>query len=185
MGIATTAFVTIGVVFDKAPIVWVCVFGLGCGLFRQLGRRLVRKGDVRGAVIVFTAGQWATTIAVVWVLPLALPVMLFNLVVPVLLGATYLDDRDHRPIAYSSMGVAGLMGVVGLTQDRFDLAAGESTTLIGWGTIVFLVGYTWMFTATVRDANRTRVATLERALTANDALAASQNELLQSRRRLV
>ncbi|MFT7597673.1 MAG: hypothetical protein ACI8TP_000593 [Acidimicrobiales bacterium] len=83
------------------------------------------------------------------------------------------------------MGVAGLMGVVGLTQDRFDLAAGESTTLIGWGTIVFLVGYTWMFTATVRDANRTRVATLERALTANDALAASQNELLQSRRRLV
>jgi len=103
----------------------------------------------------------------------------------VVLAATYLDDRQHWPIALTGVAVAGVIGVLALTQDGLRMDEGVDEWIVDWVTIGFLVGYTWMFTATVRDANRTRVATLERALAANDELVDVQEELRRSRRRLV
>ncbi|MDH4280904.1 MAG: histidine kinase, partial [Acidimicrobiia bacterium] len=133
----------------------------------------------------FAGGLWASTIFITALLPLALPVMVFNVVVPVVLAATYLDDRQHWPIALTGVAVAGVIGVLALTQDGLRMDDGVDEWIVDWVTIGFLVGYTWMFTATVRDANRTRVATLERALAANDELVGVQEELRRSRRRLV
>ncbi len=185
MLIASTFFTAIGLVLWIPGMLYIVAFGVTSGSLRQLASIPARKGNLQLAVAIFAAGIWATTIFITALLPIGLPVMMFNVVVPVVLAATYLDDREHWPIALSGVGVAGVIGVLGLTQDGMGMEDGVAEWIVDWVTIGFLVGYTWMFTATVRDANRTRVATLEQALDANDDLIDTQQELRNSRRRLV
>ena len=185
MLIASSFFTAIGVILWIPGMLYIVAFGVTSGSLRQLAAIPARKGNLQLAVGIFAAGIWATTIFITALLPIALPVMMFNVVVPVVLAATYLDDREHWPIALAGVGVAGVIGVLGLTQDGMGMEEGVAEWIVDWVTIGFLVGYTWMFTATVRDANRTRVATLEQALDANDDLIDTQQELRDSRRRLV
>lgn len=185
MIIASAFFTIIGVVLWIPGMLMIVAFGVTSGTLRQLARRPAARGDMFTAVAIFACGLWASTMFITALLPLALPVMMFNVVVPVVLAATYLDDRQHWPIALTGVAVAGIIGILALTQDGLGMEEGVDEWIVDWTTIGFLVGYTWMFTATVRDANRTRVATLERALAANDELVETQAELRRSRRRLV
>ncbi len=185
MIIASTFFTVIGLVLWIPGMLLIVAFGVTSGSLRQLARRPAARGDMFTAVAIFACGLWASTIFITALLPLALPVMVFNVVVPVVLAATYLDDRQHWPIALTGVAVAGIIGVLALTQDGLRMQEGVDEWIVDWVTIGFLVGYMWMFTATVRDANRTRIATLERALLANDDLLEAQSELRRSRRRLV
>ena len=185
MIIASIFFTVIGVVLWIPGMLLIVGFGVTSGSLRQLARIPAARGNMLAAVAIFACGLWATTIFIVALLPLALPVMVFNVVVPVVLAATYLDDRQHWPIALTGVVVAGVIGILALTQDGLRMEDGVAEWIVDWTTIGFLVGYTWMFTATVRDANRTRVTTLERALAANEELVEAQDELRRSRRRLV
>ncbi len=185
MAVSTAAFIIIGLVLWVPGMLLIATFGMVAGLFRQLARIPAKQGRLQLAVIMFAGGQWATTLFVVAVLPIALPVMVFNLVGPVTLAATYLDEREHRPLLVAAVAVAGVMGILGLTQEGMRMEEGVADWIVEWTTIGFLVGYTWMFIATIRDANRTRVQTLDQALAANDRLVRTRDQLRRSRRRLV
>jgi len=183
--IGTVALGAIGIGFGVLPLLWICAVGGASGLLRQLGRRPLQRGNLQLAVALFAVGMWTSAMFSVAVLPIGLPVMLFNILVPVILGATYLDDREHMPIAIGTVVAAGVLCALGIMQDGLRLEDRAEEWVVNGSILGFMVGHTWMFTATVRDANRTRVDTLERALEANDDLLVTQGELRRSRSRLV
>jgi signal transduction histidine kinase len=185
MSAATVGFLVIGAALQIGGLLLIAAVGFASGCIRQLARGPARRGELAKAVAIFTGGLWFTTLFIVAVLPIALPVMVYNLVVPFIIAATYLDEAERRPITVTGVLVAGLMGVLGLTQPGLRLDDGVDPVIVDLVTIGFMVGYTWMFTATVRDANKTRMETLAQALTANVELVEAHHALRESRRRLI
>ncbi len=185
MMVATVFFAAIGIWLRLGGMLAICAFGFVSGTIRQYARVPARRGDLRTAMLIFATSLWATSTFITLILPLALPVMIFNLINPVLIGATYLDDDDHRPLVLGGVVMAGVLAVVGFAQPGLGMEEGVDEWIVVGTSVGFLAGYTYLFTAAVRDANRTRVATLDAALDANDALESARDELAASRRRVV
>ncbi len=88
------------------PMMWICVTGMSMLLLRQQGRRALDPGDIQLAVGLFTVGIWVSALFIVWLIPIALPIVMFNLVVPVIIAATYLTESEHRRIAFGAVFAA-------------------------------------------------------------------------------
>jgi len=164
MIVATIALATAGILAQRWGLLVICGYGLLSGAFRQLARRPAREGRLQLAAAIFAIGQWSTTLLVAALLPIALPVLVFNVVVPVLIAATYTDERGHRPFVLAAVVMSFLIAVLGLTQDGLRMQDGVDEWIVDWTIVGFLVGYTWMFFNTVRDSNRIRSEALRRAL---------------------
>ena len=182
---ATVALTGIFLAFGVRGGLWIPVVGMLSACYRSTGARRVRNGDLDGALMIYATGYWSSSLFITWLLPIALPALMFNIIVPVILAATYLQPRTHRPMAIGAVAVTGAMGFLGTMQDGIGIESHAAEWIVDLTVIGFLIGHTLMFTVTVRDANRTRVDALERALSANRALVATEMDLRRSRRRLV
>ncbi len=185
MLVATAFFAAVGIWQDKGGMLAICLFGLVSGTIRQYARVPARRGDMRTALLIFAVCMWATSVFVVLILPLALPVMIFNVINPVLIGSTYLDDRDHRPLVLGGVIMAAVLALAGFAQPGLGMEEGVDEIVVVGTSVGFLAGYTYLFSTAVRDANRTRVATLDAALDANEELLAARADVMASRRRVV
>lgn len=183
--IATIALGAIASVYRAWDLLWLCAAGFTSALIRFAGGRYAQRGDLRRAVTQYAVGFWASTIISVALVPIGLPVFLFNVLIPVLIAATYLEDRDHRSIAFGAIAVVSIVAVLGLVQDGVRIEQHGPEWAVDAAIIGFLIGHTWMFTAAIRDGNRTRVATLHAVVERADELRESQQELRESRRRIV
>ncbi len=184
-GAATVALGAIAVGFRAWPLLWLCVVGATAALVRFSGGWLARRGELDRAVVLYAVGFWVWSLFAVALVPIGLPVFLFNVLVPVLVASTYLDDRKHRPIALGAVAVVAGVGILGTAQDGMRIEDRGPDWAVN-GTIAgFLVGHTWMFTTAVRDGNRTRVATLDAAVERSERLRDSEHALRASRRRVV
>lgn len=183
--IATVITFTLGVAFSQAPVLLLCVSGIACLGIRQLGRRTVDRDRIYPAMALFAFGMWASALVILFVLPIGLPVMMFNLVTPVIVSGSFLEVREHRSIRGSAIVMAGVFGVMAYSQDVFKIPDDYSDTIVTTVIIVFLVEHSAMFTAAVRDANQVSAQNYGRALAANDELARSEAALRASRRRVV
>lgn len=184
-GVATVALAVVAVSFQAWPLLWLCVVGGTSALIRFSGGRLAIRGRLDQSITVYAVGFWVWSIVAVALVPLGLPVFLFNVLLPVLVAATYLDDRRHRPIAFAAVAVVAIVAVLGTATDGLRIQDRGPEWAVNGAIAGFLVGHTWMFTTAIRDGNRTRVATLNAALERADRLRRSETELRGSRRRLV
>lgn len=183
--IATVLTFTLGVVFAKLPIIALCGTGVACLGLRQLGRRFVERDDLPSAILLFAFGLWASALAILWVLPVGLPVMMFNLVTPVVIAGSFLDEHEHRKVSRSAIAMSAALGAMAYFTDGFGVEEGISDWIVSLVIIMFMVEHTAMFTVAVRDANRVSAQNYTDALAANERLATSEAELRQSRRRVV
>ena len=183
--IATVLTFTLGVAFGKLPIIALCGTGLACLGLRQLGRRFVARDDLPTAILLFAFGLWASALAILWVLPVGLPVMMFNLVTPVIIAGSFLDEHEHRKVSRSAIAMSAALGAMAYFTDGFGVEDGISDWIVSLVIIMFMVEHTAMFTVAVRDANRVSAQNYADALAANESLASSEAELRRSRRRVV
>ena len=183
--VATVLTLALAVVWSLRPVYAICVSGIVCLGIRQLGRRSVDRDDMQSAILLFAFGLWTSALVILFVLPIGLPVMMFNLVTPVVIAGTFLDSRQHRTVAFGAIGMAAAFGAMAYFQDVFEIDDRFTEWVAALVIITFMVEHTAMFTATVRDANRVSAQNYEQALIANDGLAKSEAELRRSRQRVV
>lgn len=167
------------------PIFAWCVSGVACLGIRQLGRRFASRGDVQTAILLFAFGLWASGLVILWIAPIGLPIIMFNLVTPVVIAGTFLDREQHRRVALGAVVMSAAMGAIGWFADGYAIEEGVANWIVGVVIIIFMVEHTAMFTATVRDANAVTTRHFDQAMAANAELERSEAELRRSRRRVV
>lgn len=182
---ATVALAAIAVGFRAWPLLWLCAVGGSSALVRFGGASAARRGDLTTAVVLYAGGFWAWSLFAVALVPIGMPVFLFNVLVPVIVAATYLEERHHRRLALCAVAVVAAFALLGTMQEGLRIQDRGPDWAVNATIAGFLVSHTWMFTAAIRDANRTRVATLDAAIERADRLRDSESALRASRRRLV
>lgn len=154
-------------------------------LIRLPAYRFYRRRDLTRGLLIVLAGTWAITIPVVAAIPEALAIMIFTVIGPQLLAATFLDRRVVRIlIVLGTLLVFGL-GFLAFTQP----GAGFDEYAPGWvfnGLVIgYLTAHILFFTVDVQEVNAIRQRNMQRLENANTDLADTQSALRDSRRRLV
>lgn len=148
--------------------------------FPALDRR-----DVAGAMAWTTAGTWGVAIGVTAVIPDTLPLMVLNLIGPLVTAALYLDAAQMRRFTIAGGIVALVLGALGFRSEGFGIEDAISETLFQVILVTYLVAHVVMMIVSVGTANRIRLDTIRALATSNRALVASDEELRSSRRRVI
>ncbi len=148
--------------------------------FAALDRR-----DVGAAMWWEAAGTWGVALIVAGVIPDALPIMVLNLVGPLVTGAVYLDQRRMRRMLIAGVVVAVGLGALGFRSE----GTGVEDAIAEWAfqiiMIVYLAMHVIIMSVSVTAANRIRIATLAEVTETNRALVVADAELRASRRRAI
>jgi signal transduction histidine kinase len=148
--------------------------------FAALGRH-----DVGAAMWWDAAGTWGVAICVAAVVPDALPIMVLNLIGPLVTGALYLDALRMRRLLTAGVFVALVLGALGFRSEGTGIEDVVAEWLFQVIMIVYLVMHVVMMSVSVAAANRVRLATLEAMSAANRALVDADVQLRASRRRVI
>lgn len=148
--------------------------------FRPLGR-----GDLVGAVRWVAVGTWGVGIGVVAIIPDAFPIMVINLVSPLIVAAINLTADEVRKMTVAAVGVAIVMGALGFRSEGTDLDEAAPVWVFQVVIIGYLVAHVVLMGSLVAETNRVRLAWLDRARGAAGQLARTHDELRRSRARVV
>jgi signal transduction histidine kinase len=167
---------------------WGIVLALGVALMaivRLPSFAAVGRGDVAAAMWWEAAGTWGVALIVAGVVPDALPIMVLNLIGPLVTGAMYLDPRRMRRMLIAGVGVAVALGALGFRSE----GTGVEDAIPEWAfqiiMIVYLAFHVILMGASVSAANRVRIATVTELTDTNRALVRADAELRASRRRAI
>ena len=145
----------------------------------------VDDGRVERAVVLFMASKWAVSLLLVTLLPLALPIVVVNLVMPIALAAMHLTARHFLPMLAAAVGVAFAAGVIGYQTNWLDLEDEFTPWVWSWGCVVILAIHFVPLSLILWRGNRTQAITYGEAVESNARLRESEADLRDSRRRLV
>lgn len=183
--IAATGVVVLALVFEEP---WGLLLGVGVGLMaivRLPSFAAVDRNDVAGAMWWEAAGTWGIALIVVGVIPDATPIMVLNLIGPLVTGAVYLDVPQMRRLIAAGVVVAVALGVLGFRSE----GTGIEDAIPEWSfqviMIVYLALHVIVMSASLSAANRVRLATLDAVVDANEALVRADADLRESRRRVI
>lgn len=183
--VASLVLATPALILAKWDVLALAV-AIGALVFiRMPAYRFYRRRDLTRGLLIVLAGTWAITIPVVAAIPEALAIMIFTVIGPQLLAATFLDRKLVRIlIVLGTLLVFGL-GFLAFTQP----GAGFDEYAPGWvfnGLIIgYLTAHILFFTVDVQEVNAIRLRSLQRLEQANAELAEAESALRDSRRRLV
>jgi len=167
---------------------WGAVLAVGIGLMaivRLPAFPAVDRNDVVGAMWWEATGTWGIALIVVTLIPAALPMMVINLIGPLVSGALFLDARQLRRLVSAGVVVAVALGVLGFRSEGTGVEDAVPEWLFQVIMIVYLALHVVVMSALVGVANRVRLATLDAAVAANEALMRADADLRESRRRVI
>ena len=145
----------------------------------------IERGDVERAVVLFMVGKWAISIALAFVLPIALPIVVVNLIMPIALGSTNLASNRFVPMIVASVAVAFVVAVLGYTTNVLGLEQEVTPWVWQWLCAIILTVHFVPLSIILWRSNQQQALTYDEALESNVRLRASDAELRSSRRRLV
>ena len=145
----------------------------------------IDRNDVVAAVWWDAAGTWGIAIVVAGVIPDALPIMVLNLVGPLVTGALYLDARQLRRLTVAGVVVAIVLGALGFRSEGTGIEDRIPEWLFQVILIVYLVMHVIVMIVSAGSANRVRLNTLSAVAETNRALLDADIELRASRRRVI
>ncbi|MGA7758864.1 MAG: histidine kinase [Ilumatobacteraceae bacterium] len=171
---------------DREPLLLVLsgVF-FGLSLVRSRAIPAIDRGDIERAIVLFTASKWLVSLVFVVVLPITLPIAMVNIIMPIALVSTQLQERRFPLMVASAMVVTLLAGMAGYLQNVFELESKVEPWVWQWLCIVVLVAHIVPLSLIVWRSNRQQTIVLDEALDANARLRESDAELRRSRSRLV
>lgn len=183
--IAAAGVVVLALVFDEP---WGVLLGAGVGLMaivRLPSFAAVDRSDVVGAMWWEAAGTWGVSLIVVGVIPDATPIMVLNLIGPLVTGAVYLDARQMRRLISAGVVVAVALGALGFRSEGTGIEDPIPEWLFQVIMIVYLGFHVIVMSASLSAVNRVRLATLDAVVAANEALILADSDLRESRRRVI
>lgn len=183
--IAAAGVVVLALAFDQP---WGLLLGAGVGVMaivRVPSFAAVDRGDVVGAMWWEAAGTWGISLMVVAAIPDATPIMVLNLMGPLVTGAVYLESRHMGRLIAAGVVVAVALGVLGFRSEGTGIEDSVPHWLFQVVMIIFLVSHLIVISASLSAANRVRLATLDAVVIANDALVLADADLRESRRRVI
>ncbi|MFK8024921.1 MAG: sensor histidine kinase [Ilumatobacter sp.] len=145
----------------------------------------IARGDVNRAMTYFLVGKWTISIVLVFLLPIALPIVVVNLIMPLALASTNLDSRRFAIVSATSVAVALVVAVLGYTTNVFDYEQSVDAWVWQWIAAVVLAVHFVPLSLILWRTNRQQARAYEEAVAANVALQETADELERSRRRLV
>lgn len=145
----------------------------------------LRHGDLIVALRWAAAGAWGVSIGVVAIAPDAFPIMVLNLIGPLITTAIYLGAHELRKMTAAAIFVSVITALLGFRSEGTGVDEVLPEWLFQVVLILYLAAHVIVTAALVIDANRVRLATLERALESNVQLTAADTELRGSRARVV
>lgn len=183
--IAAAGVVVLALAFGEP---WGLVLGVGVGLMavvRLPSFAALDENDVAGAMWWEAAGTWGIALIVVGVIPDATPIMVLNLIGPLVTGAVYLDARQMRRLISAGVVVAVALGALGFRSEGTGIEDAIPEWLFQLIMIVYLALHVIVMSASLSAANRVRLATLDAVVDANEALIHADADLRESRRRVI
>lgn len=145
----------------------------------------VDRLDTAAAMRWEAAGTWGVALIVAGVVPDALPIMVLNLIGPLVTGAMYLDRGHMRRMLVAGVVVAVALGALGFRSE----GTGVEDAIPEWAfqiiMIVYLAFHVVIMSVSVSAANRLRIATVTDLADTNRALVEADRELRASRRRAI
>ena len=183
--IAAAGVVVLALAFDEP---WGVLLGVGVGLMAILrlpSFAAVDRNDVVGAMWWEAAGTWGIALIVVGVIPDATPIMILNLIGPLVTGAVYLDARQMRRLISAGVVVAVALGALGFRSEGTGIEDAIPEWLFQVIMVVYLALHVIVMSASLSVANRVRLATLDAVFAANEALISADSDLRESRRRVI
>jgi signal transduction histidine kinase len=163
-------------------------FGLLIVLFSIVRARAIPeidRGNVERAVLYFLVGKWAISIALVFLLPIALPIVIVNLIMPIALASMHLSTRRFVPLVAASVVVAFVVAMLGYLQNILALEQETEAWVWQWLCVIVLTVHFLPMSLILWRGNQQQRATYDEALEANQRLVESEEDLRRSRRRLV
>ncbi|HSL74864.1 MAG TPA: histidine kinase [Ilumatobacteraceae bacterium] len=183
--IAAAGVVVLALAFDEP---WGVLLGVGVGvmaILRLPSFAAVDRNDVAGAMWWEAAGTWGIALIVVGVIPDATPIMVLNLIGPLVTGAVYLDARQMRRLISAGVVVAVALGALGFRSEGTGIEDAIPEWLFQVIMVVYLALHVIVTSASLSAANRVRLATIEAVVAANEALISAGSDLRESRRRVI
>lgn len=184
--VASLFFVIAPTAFDIDN--WSYVMG-GAGLTvvacRMTAFRFYARGDVSRGLVIVTAGTWASTVYIVWIVPEALPITMVSIIGPMMLTTLYFGPAAVRRFIVAGTGVALVDAVIAFTQDGAEWRDEVPEWMFATTIIIYLAAHVLLWTVDARESNRIRQAAIRRLTDANEELQAADLALRESRRRLV
>jgi signal transduction histidine kinase len=167
---------------------WGIALALGVGFMatvRLPSFRALDRHDVIGAMWWEAAGTWGVALVVAGVIPDALPIMVLNLIGPLITGAMYLAVAQMRRLIFVGVAVAVALGALGFRSEGTGIEDAVPEWTFQVIMIVYLAAHVILMSTSVSGANRVRLATLTEIAEANRALVRTDAELRTSRRRVI
>ena len=154
------------------------------GALVRAGQRL-QHGVLAGALWLVAGGNWLVAVVVPAALPFLWPVMAITVLMPVVLGASYLARRTLTTVLVGAGFVAGAVAVVGLLNDdggALPDIEDEIELVVVVGALMAQIAPIGLIAWQNNDLQR---QSLEQATELNEELLQSQDRLAASRRRVV
>lgn len=158
---------------------------LAMAVVRSRAFPAIDRGDIERAVGYFMVGKWTISIALAFVLPIALPIVVVNLIMPIVLAATNLPGRRFVPVIVASVAVAFVAASIGYTTNYFALDERVEPWIWQWLCVIVLTIHFLPLSIILWRTNQQHQLAFQEALEANEQLTETGVELQSSRRRLV
>ena len=188
----TTCLVAVAVILlvhtavEPSPhlLLLAAMVALAAGLMGR-GRRALKAGNVRAAVLWVAAANWGVSLGATAVATFCLPITVVAAMLPSILAVPYLGVRDLWRVSIASMIVATLVAAAGTLQDFSGLTA-DLEPWIPPAVMLFFLPFITGLVVTVSAHNSARLRrVLAEEVEANERLRASEAQLVRSRARLV
>lgn len=184
VAVAFSVFLWVAVVRDPILLLLSAAI-MAMSLLRNRGFPAIDAGDIERAVAYFIVGKWLISLVLVLVLPIALPIIVVNLIMPIVIGSTHLRPSRFVPLTVAVVIVALIIGTAGYMVNILELDARIDDWIWQVLCVVVLTAHFVPMSLILWRTNQQQSLISEEALRANEQLRVSQAELVQSRQRLV
>lgn len=147
-------------------------------LVRVQAFRPLARNDLYGAVKWVATGTWGVAIGVVSIIPDAFPIMVINLLSPLLVAAINLNESQVRRMMIAGVVVGLVLGMLGFRSEGTGLDEAAPEWFVQFVMITYLTAHVILVGTLVRESNRVRLLGINRVHEAHD-------ELRRSRARVV
>ena len=167
---------------------WAAVLA-GCILlvlpFRWMAGPQFQHGHIQRGIMWANLGSWYLLFPLVLIVPDTLPIAIQNVIGPMILAAAYLERRVVKRLVPVTIMIAITITLIAYTSD----GVGLDEVTPEWLYVTVLLAYVganlYLVTNDLRQSNVVRLRIMQRAIDNNRELAAADQALRESRRRLV